>query len=513
MSSTLTPTIENMKYVPTDMNQLLGKSEVGLSARQAAARALVRAGVRNDGQHNVLVSDGLHVAYHDLYHDTTNKQPGEDGSHASVVRKTAEDMYDAATMLDRVDGGFTLVIHVPGFIPGKGRTEDVKISAYYPPRELDHHRDVLEQPLIEILKIFAQQVVPRHLEHAAQHRARSGLPVDMPELSHARALARIPPAGGRLPLPIQPGSAVVCFNLPDIVDALKDSNPGGSNSEQVFAYSPPDISADGERTSRTMGRMAPRLANQSVTPPRPHSTRLKAHIPAVKNERIRALYADDSDSESTAPCSPTSTDKKKHGNDPLASGVDPGSQLPSQPLRLKTSGELAFEKMGTQAKSNVGIRRRPKPRRSASSPPAASNAIPPASWVPPPPASRVPPPPASRVPPPPVHLNIKAPLISIGPCTEAVMDELKLADKWVASLREVTTTTRSSNWSIKLKTLGLDELAARQMAAALLSDLDTPIFELRKPAGSVGESPRCCIRLTVFVIVALVFLFLAFELI
>jgi len=94
-------------------------------------------------------------------------------------------------MLDRIDAGFSVLLHVPGFLaPGIPLTIDnLTIHAYLPPRQLDHHRLELESPIARMVQIFAEEIAFPHVLRAKEDRARSGIPSPSVEVTRAYCLS------------------------------------------------------------------------------------------------------------------------------------------------------------------------------------------------------------------------------------------------------------------------------------------------------------------------------------
>jgi len=96
------------------------------------------------------------------------------------------------TMLDRIDAGFSVLLHVPGFLtPGTSLTLDnITVHAYLSPRELDHNRQALESPIARIVQIFAEDIALPHVHRARNYRARSGIPPASVEVTQAFQILR-----------------------------------------------------------------------------------------------------------------------------------------------------------------------------------------------------------------------------------------------------------------------------------------------------------------------------------
>jgi len=95
-------------------------------------------------------------------------------------------------MLDHIDGGFSILLHVPGFLtPGMPILMDnLTAHAYLPPHKLDHHCKALERPIARIVQIFAKDITLPHLQHVRDYRACSGLPAVTMEVTRAFQMSR-----------------------------------------------------------------------------------------------------------------------------------------------------------------------------------------------------------------------------------------------------------------------------------------------------------------------------------
>ena len=62
-------------------------------------------------------------------------------------------------------------------------------------------------------------------------------------------------------------------------------------------------------------------------------------------------------------------------------------------------------------------------------------------------------------------------ILSIGTATDKALDELKLPDWWILSLREIIRTTRNTHWTHTLVERGLMEDQAKYLVKAVTSDL------------------------------------------
>ncbi|KAI6011366.1 hypothetical protein BKA83DRAFT_4012088, partial [Pisolithus microcarpus] len=105
--------------------------------RQAAARALLRHNAHADGAHfQSRVKGGLHPAYVGFNPSTTDNK-ARTLSNEELVGAALEDVFDAVTMQDRLDGGITVMLHCAGVKSTSTQTADeVTVDLYVTPREL-----------------------------------------------------------------------------------------------------------------------------------------------------------------------------------------------------------------------------------------------------------------------------------------------------------------------------------------------------------------------------------------
>ncbi|KAG1791818.1 uncharacterized protein HD556DRAFT_1199346, partial [Suillus plorans] len=106
------------------------------SERQAAARALLRHDAHQDGTHfHTRKPAGLHPSYISFNSYTTLDENSI--THEGFVEAALQDLFDAAAMQDRLDGGISLIIRCPG---SEGTPtlspEHLSLDLYITPREL-----------------------------------------------------------------------------------------------------------------------------------------------------------------------------------------------------------------------------------------------------------------------------------------------------------------------------------------------------------------------------------------
>ena len=85
-------------------------------------------------------------------------------------------------MLDRIDGGFSLFLHVPGFLPPNTDNNKTVLDGYLPPREVMTQGSMLEVPLGRIIHTFLQDIATPHLRNSRGYREASNLPIEVTEV-------------------------------------------------------------------------------------------------------------------------------------------------------------------------------------------------------------------------------------------------------------------------------------------------------------------------------------------
>jgi len=84
-------------YIPATISKLAFTLNKHLD-NPVSAQALLRAGKHCDGQHADTDNGGLHTTYMQLYRNTSSRTPGESGSHAEIVWRTTDDVFDAVML-------------------------------------------------------------------------------------------------------------------------------------------------------------------------------------------------------------------------------------------------------------------------------------------------------------------------------------------------------------------------------------------------------------------------------
>ncbi|KAG1845223.1 hypothetical protein C8R48DRAFT_585607, partial [Suillus tomentosus] len=106
--------------------------------RQAAARALLRHDAHIDGTHyQTRTTGGLHPSYIGFNRSIDGNEMERTLTHSELVDAALQDVFDAITLQDRLDGGISLIIRCAG---GEATLnispEQIPIDIYITPREL-----------------------------------------------------------------------------------------------------------------------------------------------------------------------------------------------------------------------------------------------------------------------------------------------------------------------------------------------------------------------------------------
>ncbi|TFK61324.1 hypothetical protein BDN72DRAFT_863692 [Pluteus cervinus] len=185
-----------------------------------AARAVNRSGFFRDGQHfTTRTENGLHPAYFQFRmqagsvlhspHFLTNPSDWQD-----CMVKLHEDLLDAATILDRVDGGVTIIMRTPGSkITEHTDAADITIDSYITPITLRTCGEHVERAIAALFQQFGEEIVLPHLHLyngrcAIEHLTANDSPCIVPG-------PRIQPEQPHLPDPVSEGSALIRCRLRD----------------------------------------------------------------------------------------------------------------------------------------------------------------------------------------------------------------------------------------------------------------------------------------------------------
>ncbi|KZT16713.1 hypothetical protein NEOLEDRAFT_1184872 [Neolentinus lepideus HHB14362 ss-1] len=158
------------------------------SDARASVRAINRYGIHVDAKHSLLTGrGGLHRNHFALTQEAQEGDPGRKKGF-DEQKQMLGDILDAATALDRADGGFTVMFRIPGTLPKLGgyAIKDLCIDTYLSPREVNEHitlngsNDPSCGPAIsQMAGIFAKQAFI-HLHRVEARHSHAGVPADRP---------------------------------------------------------------------------------------------------------------------------------------------------------------------------------------------------------------------------------------------------------------------------------------------------------------------------------------------
>jgi len=75
--------------------------------------------------------------------------------------------HQQASVLDRMDGGFTLIVHCSGW----SSTQDIlPLDVYIPSKEIRRHHKEIEPPILQVVQVFARYIAVPHICHLSLHR-------------------------------------------------------------------------------------------------------------------------------------------------------------------------------------------------------------------------------------------------------------------------------------------------------------------------------------------------------
>ncbi|KAG6906278.1 hypothetical protein DXG01_014839 [Tephrocybe rancida] len=188
----------NAPLDPTGVSAVYEAEMKGYSVgeRRAAARAILRYRSHSSAVGHLKTQNinGLHQTYVEL-HDRGSVR----GDVEALIMDCQNDLFDAVTSLDRMDGGISLVLRCPGFDPGsKSGAECITVDVHVSPRELEHDTGgkELTKALALMVQAFGSDVALPYLQRYVRRCAEEGI---VPR--KAPAAGRALKASGRSHLP------------------------------------------------------------------------------------------------------------------------------------------------------------------------------------------------------------------------------------------------------------------------------------------------------------------------
>ncbi|KAG1899556.1 uncharacterized protein F5891DRAFT_1189705 [Suillus fuscotomentosus] len=137
--------------------------------RQASIRASLRHDAHIDGAHYWMkTAGGLHpsyISFNPAVEQTEQRVLTQD----DLLEAALQDVFDAITMQDRLDGGISLLIRCGGIEAGPNISpEQVPIDLYITPRELQETGQRIGGDLAVLVQAFAQEFAVPHLHRFMQ---------------------------------------------------------------------------------------------------------------------------------------------------------------------------------------------------------------------------------------------------------------------------------------------------------------------------------------------------------
>ncbi|KAG6903900.1 hypothetical protein DXG01_014074, partial [Tephrocybe rancida] len=128
--------------------------------RAAASRAILRHGIYTSGSKSVHLDGGLHPSYVDLH---GRRNPEVNGIE-ELLNDLRGDLFDAATALDRLDGGISLLLRCPGYLTGTAIQADaLTVDVLFSPRECEAGGTELSRFLALAVQSFGSECVLPYL--------------------------------------------------------------------------------------------------------------------------------------------------------------------------------------------------------------------------------------------------------------------------------------------------------------------------------------------------------------
>ncbi|KAG1775915.1 hypothetical protein EV702DRAFT_941657, partial [Suillus placidus] len=129
---------------------------------QAATRALLRHDVQIDGTHyQTKTFDGLHPSYI-AFQPIQQPESERTLSQKELCEAALQDVFDAITMQDRLDGGISLLIQCAG--SDAISPEKIPLDLYVTPREMHEVPQQTGGDVAVLVQVFAQEFAIPHLE-------------------------------------------------------------------------------------------------------------------------------------------------------------------------------------------------------------------------------------------------------------------------------------------------------------------------------------------------------------
>ncbi|KIK13619.1 hypothetical protein PISMIDRAFT_118584, partial [Pisolithus microcarpus 441] len=137
---------------------------------QATAHALLRHNMHADGAHfQSRVKDGLHPAYIGFNPSMTDNKV-RTLSNEELVGAALEDVFNAVTMQDHLDGGITVMLHCARVkSTSMQMADEVTVDLYVTPRELHKSPEHIGSDIMVLVQAFCQEFALPHFQCFNKH--------------------------------------------------------------------------------------------------------------------------------------------------------------------------------------------------------------------------------------------------------------------------------------------------------------------------------------------------------
>ncbi|KAG1871414.1 hypothetical protein F4604DRAFT_1681536 [Suillus subluteus] len=143
--------------------------------RQSAARTLLRHDAHIDGSHyHTWKPGGLHPT--NVAFNSYMAADEQSVTQEEFMNEALQDVFDAITMQDRLDGGISILIHCTGSeAPETLSPEHFTIDLYIMPHEYHEMPEHLGGDLSALVQAFSEEFIVPHLQRFAEHYRIEGI--------------------------------------------------------------------------------------------------------------------------------------------------------------------------------------------------------------------------------------------------------------------------------------------------------------------------------------------------
>ncbi|KAG6875862.1 hypothetical protein C0992_001988 [Termitomyces sp. T32_za158] len=140
----------------------LHNAKLTASKKHAAARGILRYGQHLADNSATRKPGGLNPGFLDLHALNAEVNPDE---LRAVIQECQNDMFDSITAMDVVDGGISILLRCPGFIPSPNMTSDkLTVDLFVSPREVAEGGKELSKHLALLVQAFGVDIALPYLQ-------------------------------------------------------------------------------------------------------------------------------------------------------------------------------------------------------------------------------------------------------------------------------------------------------------------------------------------------------------